>query len=116
MFKEEYRRRPDFWRVIGYIVDPTEKSTSENTTNEKGHSTRTMHHQLEVILDGLKRLHSGQDRRLNGAQVTIGNQTKQRLKIDTPVLFFILDGKERESVTTKVKGTHKATQHPLSLR
>ena len=114
LFKEEFRRKPEFWRVIGYIVDPTEKSKSENTTNEKGHSTRNMHSQLEVILDGLKRLHSGQDSRLNSVQITIGKQTKKGLRVDTPVLFFILDGKERESVTVKVKGTNKSTRRHSS--
>ena len=72
LFKEECRRRPEFWRVIGYIVDPTEKSKSENSTNTRGHSTLNMHRQLEVILDGLKRLHSGQDTRLNDVRITIG--------------------------------------------
>ena len=93
-----------------YIVDPTEKSKSENKTNTKGHSTWNIHSQLEVILDGLKRLQSGQDRRLHRVQVTIGKKTKKGLSIDTPVLFFILDGKERETVTIKVKGTNKNTQ------
>ena len=110
LFTEDSRRKPEFWKVIGYIVDPTEKSRSENSTNEKGHSSRNMHSQLEVILDGVKRLQSGQDRRLDSVQITIGNQTKKCLRIDTPVLFFILDGKERESVTIKVKGTHKSTR------
>ena len=109
LFTEECRRRPEFWRVIGYIVDPTVKSKAENKTNEKGHSTRNMHAQLEVILDGLKRLHSGLDRRLDSVQITIGNQKRTGLRVDTPVLFLILDGKERESVTVKVKGTNKKT-------
>ena len=68
LFKEECWRRPEFWRVIGYIVNPTKKSKSKNSTNTRGHSTRNMHHQLEVLLDGLKRLHSGQDTCLNNVQ------------------------------------------------
>ena len=110
IFKEECRRDPLFWRELGYLYNVHLQSSAEHKRAPKGHSTRDIHRQLDVLLEVLRKVQDGTDKRLQNVPVTINGETKY-VNIICPILCFIVDAVEGDTLCCR-----KATRSKESVR
>ena len=94
---------------MGYLYDVTLRSSAENRTSERGHSTINNHKQMTVLLEGLKALQTGADTRLDNVWITI-NGVRRCVKVVVPILYFMNDAKEGDMFCCRVAGHHPKTR------
>ena len=99
-----------FWRQLGYLYDVLLRLSAKNATSERGHSTINNHAQLKVLLDGLRKLQTGEDTRLNNVLVTI-NGICRRVMVVVPILYFMNDAKEGNMLCCRVASHNKVNYH-----
>ena len=109
LFTEKARRNPMFWRQFGYLFDTTLRSSAENATSVRGHSCINSHKQLEVLFEGLRKVQSGEDTRLDDVWVYTDG-VRRKKKILVPFLFFMNDAKEGDMLTCRTYSHHPSTE------
>ena len=108
LFNEKARRHYSFWRPLGYVHDVTLRSSAENATSIRGHATMNNHRQLAVLLDGICKIQTGEDTRLNNVLLTIDGKQK-RVNIKVPILYFMNDAKEGDTLCCRVASHNENT-------
>ena len=86
IFKEEVRRKNQFWGMLGYIKH-LKNSTAQNKKLKKGDTHRMYHRQLSAMLDSL--IHA--DNHLKNIAISFDNKIIQYYDITCPVLYVIAD-------------------------
>jgi len=109
LFKEKSRRLPEFWQQLGYVVNSTQLVKQNDYQGLIGQSTRNMHAQLEVLLDGLHKLQSGEDTRLDDVLLNINN-TSKRVSIKCPISYIIADAVEGDGLCGHFKSNSLSVQ------
>ena len=110
LFTEKARWDHLFWRQLSYLYHVLLCFFAENATSQCGHSTINNHAQLKVLLDGLRRVQTGADTRLNNVLLTI-NGIRCRVKVVVPILYFMNDAKEGDMLCCRVASHNKVNCH-----
>ena len=102
------------WHLLGYVPDLNRgQSSAMNAVaisqSQKGRTTRNFHRIMDVILQGLKSAHTGEDCCLKGAPVKLGGKWLA-VDIVCPLLFVINDGKQGDQLCGRVNGHHNSTR------
>ena len=107
LFTLKCRRQRKFWRIVGYIPDPSLGMSSAqkevarrkgpNGDIGKGYGVRNFHRCMEILFRGLKACQDGKDPRTQGVHLKLMGQWVT-VDLDLPILFFINDGKQGDQL------------------
>ena len=89
-FKETVRRRPDAWRMFGF-VHADHKSSAENSRQEENANVTNYHRQLNALFTGLRNTQNGLDTRLKNVQVQIGDHPPFMCELVVRFICFVVD-------------------------